>query len=60
VCQLKTEGQEKGEDAFDKGLAIVKDLQVGGFVVKIDGDGPVCAGLTGSGSHESPSSPLGS
>src|SRR5262249_6365987 len=24
VCQLKTQGQEKGEDAFDKGLAITK------------------------------------
>ena len=22
VCQLKAQGQEKGEDAFDKGLAI--------------------------------------
>ncbi len=36
VCQLKAKGQEKGEDAFDKGLAITKQLKVGRFVLEID------------------------
>jgi hypothetical protein len=44
VCQLQAQGQEKGEDAFDKGLAIIQQLKVGSFVLKIDGDGPVFAG----------------
>jgi hypothetical protein len=39
VVELKAEGQEKGEDEFDKCLAIVNELQVGGWILKIDGDG---------------------
>ena len=35
----------KGEHAFDKRLAIAKQLKVGRFVLKIDGDGAVFAGL---------------
>jgi hypothetical protein len=42
VGQLKAEGQEKGEDAFDKGLAIAKELKVGGFILEIGLDH--CAG----------------
>jgi len=55
VCKLKTEGEDEGEDAFDKRLAIAQELKVGGFVMKIDGDGPVFAGLASGGSHGSPS-----
>jgi hypothetical protein len=32
---LKAKGQEKGEDAFDKRLAIPKELHGDGFVVQI-------------------------
>ena len=55
VCQLQAKGQEKGEHAFDKRFAIPKQLKVGRFVLKIDGDGPVFAGLASSISHGSPS-----
>ena len=55
VCELKAKGQEKGEDAFDKRLAIAQELKVGRFVVKIDGDGPVFAGLASGIAHGSPS-----
>jgi hypothetical protein len=34
VGEWKAEGQEKGEDAFDKRLAIAKQLKVGGFIWK--------------------------
>jgi hypothetical protein len=54
VFQLKAKGQEKGEHAFDKRLAVAKQLIVGRFVVKIDGDGPVVAGLAGGVSYGSP------
>ena len=55
VFELKAQGQEKGEHAFDKRLAIAKQLKVGRFVLKIDGDGPVFAGLAGGVAHGSPS-----
>jgi hypothetical protein len=55
VCQLKAKGEEKGEDAFEKRLAVAKELKVGGFVVKIDGDGAVFAGLASGIWHGSPS-----
>ena len=42
--ELKAQGQEKGEDKFDKCLAIVHQLQVGGWLLKIDRDGTVLAG----------------
>ena len=54
VCELKAEGQEKGEDTFDKRLAIAKQLKVGRFVLKIDGDGAVFAGRFGCCAHVSP------
>jgi len=41
VCELKAKGEEKGEDTFDKRLAIVKQTKVGGFVLEIDSDGAV-------------------
>ena len=43
VFELKAEGQDEGEDTFEKRLAIAKQLKVGRFVLKIDGDGAVFA-----------------
>jgi len=60
VGELKAEGEDERKHEFDKRLAIVKELNVGRFVVKINRDSPVFVGLTGSGSHASPSSPTGS
>jgi len=54
VCELKTKGEEEREHAFDKRLAVAKQLIVGRFVVKIDSDGPVFAGLFGCCAHVSP------
>ena len=60
VCELEAEREDEGQHTFDKGLAISKEPKIGRFVLKINRDGPVVAGLTSGGSHESPSSPLGS
>jgi hypothetical protein len=38
VCELKTKGEEKGEDTLDKRLAIVKQTKVSGFVLEINDD----------------------
>jgi hypothetical protein len=38
VCELKTKGEERGEDTLDKRLAIVKQTKVSGFVLEINGD----------------------
>ena len=56
VFELKAKGEEKSEDTLDKRFAIVKQTKIGRFVVKINGDGPVVAGLAGGGSHGSSSS----
>src|SRR5712664_925643 len=53
VCELEAEGEEEGEDAFDKRFAITKELEVGGFVVEIDSDGAVLACRFGGVSHVS-------
>src|SRR5215813_11226196 len=55
VFQLEAEGEEKSEHELEKRLTIAKELKVGRFVLKIDGDGPIFAGLTGSVAHGSPS-----
>jgi hypothetical protein len=47
VCELKAQGQDEGEHAFDKRLAVATQLRVCHFVVKIDGDSLVFAGLMG-------------
>ena len=47
VLELKAKGQEKGEDELDKRLAVVKELNIGRFIVEIDGDGAVDASLAG-------------
>jgi hypothetical protein len=54
VFELKAKGQKKGEHAFDKRLGVAKQLNVGRFVLKIDGKGPVFASLAGCGSHGHP------
>jgi hypothetical protein len=56
VVELEAEGQEKGEDKFDKCFAIVNELQVGGWLLKIDGDRAVLPRRFGGLSHVS--SPL--
>jgi hypothetical protein len=55
VRELKADGQDEGEHPFDKGFAITKQLNVGRFTLKIDRDGPICAGLAGCVSHGAPS-----
>jgi len=55
VCELKAEGQEKGEDTFDKRLAIAKQLKVGGFILEINGEGAVFASLASGVAHGSSS-----
>src|SRR5262249_4668247 len=53
VFELKAKGEEKGEDAFDKRFAIAKQLIIGRFVLKVDSNGPVGAGLAGGVAHGS-------
>jgi hypothetical protein len=36
--ELKAQGQDKGEDEFDKRLAIVQQAKVGRFILEINGD----------------------
>jgi hypothetical protein len=55
VFQLKAKGEEKGEDTCQERLPIAKQLKIGRFVLKIDGDGPVFSGLAGAVAHESSS-----
>ena len=55
VGELKAEREDKGEHALDKRFAIAQELKVGGFIVKIDGDGPIFAGLVSGIAHGSPS-----
>jgi len=55
VLQLEAEGEETSAHALEKRLAIAKELKVGRFVLKIDGDSPMFAGLTGSVAHGAPS-----
>ena len=45
VCELKAEGENERAHAFDKRLAIAKQLKVGRFMLKINSDGPVFAGM---------------
>jgi len=55
MCELKADGQDEGEHPFDKGFTIAKQLNVGRFILKIDRDGPIFAGLASGVSHGSPS-----
>jgi hypothetical protein len=38
VLQWKAKGHEEGEDTFEERLPIAKQLEVGRFTPKIDGD----------------------
>jgi hypothetical protein len=49
MFQLQAKGEKKGEHTFDKRFAVAQQLHIGRFVLKINGDGPIFAGLTGSG-----------
>jgi hypothetical protein len=60
MFQLQAKGEEKGEHTFDKRFAVAQQPKIGRFVLKINSDGPVFAGLTGSGSHELPFKSSGS
>jgi hypothetical protein len=55
VFELKAQGQHEGKDTLEKGFAITKQLHVGGFILEIDGDRPVFAGLASGVAHGSPS-----
>ena len=54
VFELKAKGQEKGEHACDKRLAVAKQLKVGRFVSKID-----ITGCEFSGVHTLPTLAVG-
>src|SRR5262245_27932575 len=58
VFEQKAEGQDEGDHEFDKGLAIAKQLKVGRFMLKINRDGPVFAGLADCIVHGSSSGPM--
>ena len=60
VFQLKAKGQEEGEHALEKRLAIVKQLKVRRFMLKIDSDGPVYACRSGLLTHMRYSHVIGS
>ena len=53
--QLKAKRQEEGEHELAKRLAITKQLKVGCFVLEIDSDRPIFAGLAGLFWHGAPS-----
>ena len=55
VCELKAQGEEKGEHELDKCLAIVNQLQVGGWLLEINRDGTVLADRFSALSHGSSS-----
>jgi len=55
MFQLKAEGHDEGEDAFEERLAIVQQLDVRRFTPEINGDGAVFAGPAGRVAHGYPS-----
>jgi hypothetical protein len=54
VLQLKTQRQAERQHQFHTGLAVAKQLNVGRFVLNIDGDRAVFAGLVGRVAQGSP------
>lgn len=52
---LQVQREEESPNTFDQRLAVAKELQGGGLVVIIDGDGPVFASVARSVAHRSPS-----
>jgi len=58
VLQLKAKGPEEGEDTLDKSLGVAKQLKIGGFILKIDGDGAVFTSRFRWACHASPSAQM--
>ena len=54
VFELKAEGEEKRDHELEKRLAIAKQMSVGRFMRKIDGDGAVFSGRFGGCAQVSP------
>ena len=54
VCELKAQGEDKGQDEFDKRLAIVKQLKVSGLIIKINGNRAVLSRCFDGLAHVSP------
>ena len=54
VGELKAEREEESAHEFHKGLAITKQLKVGGFVLAINGDSPIFSALADLFWHGSP------
>src|SRR5262249_30160180 len=55
VFELKAQGHHEGKDTLEQGFAIMTQPHVGGFILEIDGDCPVFAGLASGVAHGSPS-----
>ena len=53
VCELEADRQDKGEDELDKRFGVAQELEVGSFIVEIDGEGAVLACRFGCVSHVS-------
>jgi len=47
VRELNVQSEEVSHNAFDKRLAVAKELKIGRLVLKINGDRPVVAGRFG-------------
>jgi hypothetical protein len=47
VCELAADREDERHDPFDKGLAVAKQLNVGRFIMEIDGDRAVVPRLCG-------------
>jgi hypothetical protein len=56
VGELKADGEDKGEDTFDKRLAVCNEVEVGRLIWKIDSDRAVFSRRFG---RRTPVSPLG-
>jgi hypothetical protein len=41
VCELKADGRDQSQHPVEDGLAIVKQVSAGRFIVEIDGEGAV-------------------
>jgi hypothetical protein len=47
VAELEAKSKEKGQHELNERFAIAAQLQVGGFILEIDGDGTVLTGRFG-------------
>ena len=54
MVELKAKREDEGEDKLDKRFAIANQLQVGGWVLEINGDGAVFSSCFGGVAHVSP------